>query len=279
MPLPFLIAGAALAISGVVGAAAKSVNRDYEEELASINRKIRSLAEETDRSYATTQQSVKSKLNRWKFIKQEVHAHAFPRFVDVFGKLKKIEYDASKMLIPDIVKDIKQSNVEYKTNHKGNDVGTEGEAALKGAILGVVGGSAFFLVSVIKGVKLQYAIEEGEANLAKLRLEAEKVKTAETKLKYVGRRAEELTNVTRALNDLFKLALHQLECNIAAYGTDYSAYDLDTRQQVYVVGELAKTLKTLVDVELLSESGALNPKTAMLVRTSRALVEKLNDGR
>ncbi|WP_167747118.1 hypothetical protein [Cohnella luojiensis] len=40
------------------------------------------------------------------------------------------------MLTPDIVKGIKQFNLDYKVNHKGGDVGTEREAALKGAIRG-----------------------------------------------------------------------------------------------------------------------------------------------
>ncbi|MBO3287564.1 hypothetical protein MKY98_26765 [Paenibacillus sp. FSL M8-0228] len=278
MPLPFLIGGAIVAIGGLVGAAAKSVNRDYEEELVWINRKIRSLAEETNRNYNATQQDVKSKLDNWMFIKKEAHTHLLPRFVDSFGNLKQVDYDTNEVLTPDIVKDIKQTNLKYKMNHKDGDVGTESEAALKGAILGIVGGGAFLLGSVIKNVKLQYAIEEAEANLAKMKLEAEKVKTVEMKLRHLGKRAGELTSVTQVLSDLFKLALHQLECNIATYGTNYSQYDLETRKRVHMVAELAKTVKTVVSTELLNDSWEPNPKLATIIRTSREAVEKFSHG-
>jgi hypothetical protein len=277
MPLPFIVAGVALAVSGVVGAAAKSVNRDYEEKLASINRQIQNLAKQTDESYRSTQEAVKGKIETWNFMKSEVYTYTFPKFVESFGKLKKVDYKEGQLSL-DLVKDIKESTVNYRLNHSGGDVGTEDQAMLKGAILGAVGGGLFFIGSLVKGVKLQYAIDEAEANLAKLKLEVEKVKTAETKLKQIGKRAEELTDVTRTLNDLFKLALHQLEVNIAKFGSDYSTYNSETRQQVYVVAESAKTMRVIMNVQLLNSSGSLNPKVNEIIKTSRATMESTANG-
>jgi len=276
MPLPFILAGvAAAAVTGVVGAAAKAVNRDYEEELDSINNKIKNLAEKTDRNYQNAQRKTEEQVGHWVAFKRELTEYSLQRFVDSFGKMKKVDFKESKDLSLDQIKDIERFTLDFKLNSSGKSLGTESEAAIKGAILGVVGGGAYFIGSLIKGVKLQYAIEEAEANLAKLKVQAEKVKKSQLKLVKLGKHAQEMHQVARTLNELFMLALREMELNMSRYGTDYSNYGQEARKQVYVTAEFAKTIKHLIDAPLVSENGGeLHPKSEQALKTAQAYLNK-----
>ncbi|MBP1934996.1 hypothetical protein [Ammoniphilus resinae] len=276
MPLPFILAGVAVAaVTGVAGAAAKAVNRDYEEELESINNKIKNLAEKTDRNYQNAQKKTEEQVNEWVAFKRDLTQYSLQRFVDSFGKLKKVDFKESKDLSLDQIKDIERFTLDYKLNSSGKSLGTESEAAVKGAVLGVVGGGAYFIGSLIKGVKLQYAIEEAEANLAELKVQAEKVKKAQLKLVKLGKHAQEMHQVAHTLNELFILALQEMEGNMNRYGTDYSKYGQEVRKQVYVTAEFAKTIKHLIDAPLVSDRGGeLHPKSGQALKTAQAYLEQ-----
>ena len=276
MPLPFILAGVAVAaVTGVAGAAAKAVNRDYEEELESINNKIKNLAGKTDRNYQNAQKKTEEQVNEWVAFKRDLTQYSLQRFVDSFGKLKKVDFKESKDLSLDQIKDIERFTLDYKLNSSGKSLGTESEAAVKGAVLGVVGGGAYFIGSLIKGVKLQYAIEEAEANLAELKVQAEKVKKAQLKLVKLGKHAQEMYQVAHTLNELFMLALGEMEENMSRYGTDYSKYGQEVRKQVYVTAEFAKTIKHLIDAPLVSElGGELHPKSGQALKTAQAYLEQ-----
>lgn len=272
MPLPFLIAAAVVGVGSVVGAAANAVNRDYEEELESINRKAEKLARVTEMNFKDAQRRTEESLVSLASLKKEIYNQTLTDFVNHFKKIKNVEVTNNTSLSEKIHK-MEKFALDFNNNSKGYEYKTEREEAIKGAILGSLFGGAYLFGSVIKGVKLQYAIEEAEANYAKLKVEVEKVKKEETKLKLIRKRADEIYSVTYTLNGLFQLAIQEMKKNIATIGVDYRSYNQQQREQLFTTVQFADAIKKLLDVRITTPQGNVTPESKKVLDASNPLLE------
>jgi hypothetical protein len=271
MPLPFLAAAAVIGVGSIIGAAAKSVNNDYEDELNSINFKAEELARNTEDSYRRTQIKTEEKLDRYILLKNEIFETTLKEFVQSFRKIKNVELSNNTALM-EKVHMLETLSLDFENNATAYRVRDERTEAIKGAVLGSVLGGAYLVGSVIKGVRLQYAIDEAKANFSKLKVEAEKVKKQEMKLKLIGKRADELASVMNTLNQLFRLAIHEMNKNISAAGTDYGSYNQKQREQVFLAVQFAEAVKKLLDVSIVSPTGETTSESKAVLEQSQSLL-------
>jgi|GEM_PF-4434511 len=271
MPLPFLIGAAVIGAGSLIGAAAKSVNRDYEEELHSINQKINDLAEETEESFLKTKKDTEYKLDRLAFLKQDIYENSLKEFARAFKKIKNVKLSKSGNL-KEKLHSLETITMDYSSNATVSYIQSEKEAAIKGAILGGLFGGTYLVTGLIKGVKLQYAIEEAQANYSKMKVEAEKVKAKEANLKKIARQANEMYSVLKALDRLFILAINEMKNNINTAGTDFSHFTEEQRQQLYVTVQLAESVKKLLDARVISSQGTPEIDSKKAVTEAKTLI-------
>lgn len=273
MPLPFLIGAAAVGIGSVMGAATKAVNRDYEEELDSIHQNMNRLAQQTEDSSQKTQRQTEYKLDRLAIMKETIYNESMKDFVDNFKKIKNVEITKSEEL-QNKIENLQGLVKSYHSNATSNYIKTEKEAAIKGAVLGSLFGGTYVVSGLIKGVKLQYAIEEAEAEYARLKVESEEVKRKETKLKSIGKRADEIYNVTNTLDRLFRLAINEMVGIMETAGKNYKSYSEQQRKQIFVTVQFAEAIKKIMDVPVVSKTGGVERESAKVLRSTKELIEQ-----
>lgn len=273
MPIPFIIGAVAVGIGSVVGAAAKSVNNDYQAELNSLHDKMENIADRTEKKFQKAKRETEYKLDRLTFLKQTVYEKSFKSFVDSFSKIKNVEITENQEF-KDSLGMIKDVVIDYYTNTTAREIESENTAALKGAVLGGLFGGTYLVSGVIKGVKLQYAIEEAEAEYAKLKVEAEKVNRKTTKLSAIGKRADELYEVTSTLDHLFNLAIKEMKATIQRAGTNYRDYNQKEREQLFITVQFAEAIKKLINVPIVTKSQGVSKESGTLLSTTKKLIEE-----
>lgn len=276
MPLPFLIGAAIVGVGTLVGAAAKSVNRDYEIELDSINGKIEKLAEETEENFNQAKKNTEYKLDRLAMYKADIYESSIKDFVNVMRRIKNIEL-TDNLNLSESLKNVETLFLDYSNNSTVGYIASENEAAIKGAILGGLFGATYLVTGVIKGVKLQYEIDEAKANYSKMKVECEKINQKILALDSIGIRADEMYHILEKLNKYFILAIEELKQTIRYYGTDYKSFNDIHRQQVYVTFQFADAIKKLLDTNVVNHNGDVSVKSGVRISTSQQLIDKYEE--
>lgn len=280
MPLPFLILGGIALLGGVMGAAANSVNRDYEMELNSINRKIEETVEEVQRSYKRTEKVTRQAIKRFEQRCEAIQSTSFRRFAETFSALKHVEKDAE--FSPTVLKKVQEITIHYQTNGRSQLSAQSQESVERtGAVVGIaatmafgaIGGGIFLVGQAIKGVKLQMAIDEAKTELARVKARAEEVRTAERHLNLIRRRTEEMDEVCQTLDKLFGLSLDRLEAVIAEAGTDFRRYSNEQKQAVKVSYHFFDALQQIMAAPLIDPSNRLTRASEEALQKARQLVQ------
>lgn len=272
MPIPFLIGAAVIGAGSLIGAAAKATVRDYEVELDEVNRKTQRLVEETEREFNNSQKKAKNNLDLLVKKKGEIYNGSFNEFIDTFKNIKQIEVSGN-MNFSNSLKAIESVTMNYHNNSTSRYIKSEEEALVQGAILGGILGGAYLVSGVIKGVRLQYAIEEAEANYSKVKVECEQVKKHGIAFVQISESAKQLTIVLTSLNQLLKLSVNEMQQIIATSGTNYKRYTKSEKERIFIAVQVAEAIKKVLDTPVLNKDGKLTYSAKEVATNSKRFLE------
>lgn len=261
MPLPFILAGLAIAATGVVGHCAKEVANDYEDELNSINRSMERMQDEINDKIRNSKNTFEKKINDLSNQRKKVYDVTLTNFSDSFSKIRNVDFDKNVDFKADISK-FKQNLVEYNDNSSyRSDFWSKPSTSVATSLLfGVAGGGIMFAGGFIKSMKISYQIDDAKAERAKLRAECEAAKKQCLQMDSLSQYCKTAYSTISTLAHLTDLAIEQIKNIIIQFGTNYSKYSREEKQKIRMTCNFAIALNDIVNTEIFDENGKINPR-------------------
>lgn len=121
---------------------------------------------------------------------------------------------------------------------------------------GIVAGPVLAVGGMVMASKAEVAKENAHSNLNKAQLAAEQMKQAELKATIIGQRVDEIRNILNILSENFIKSINILEY-LVSKSQDFRDYSKEEKEAVGVSFSLAKSIKNILDMKLLTEDGDL----------------------
>ena len=131
--------------------------------------------------------------------------------------------------------------------------GMAGGAAVLG---GIVAAPVLLVGGLMMASKAEEAKESAQSNRRKARAAATAMEEAEVAARDIGRKATQVRNVLKRLQDYLCSDLEALE-DLVSVSTDYRTYDEEEKELVCRTASLAVTAKNLAETPLLEEDGSI----------------------
>ena len=143
----------------------------------------------------------------------------------------------------------------------------------------VLGGIVAVPVLLVGGMMISSKAEEAkinaEANYEQAKLYAEEMKLAEVATRGIARRFDEIRRILQKLNPIFIKQFEQMK-EIIDKSTDYNSYSAGEKENIFLCVSLAKTMKNIMEAQLLSKEGILTKESRGVVITGKKLLESMN---
>ncbi len=332
MPLPFLLAGAALAAAGYGVKKGSDAVSDF-SDASDTNKRAQRIYDKANTELETAKLHAQNSLETLGTLKFEIIENSIVPFVDTFEKIKNINFDDIDLIgtnLPSVtvgeMNNMEKENLELKelvgggisslgtgglaglaayggvgllgTASTGTAIGTLSGAAATNATLawlgggsiasggfgmaggmavlgGIVAGPVLAVGGMMAASKAEAAKENAYANLSQARIAVEEMETASVMTHAIQRRFDEMASVLMTLNEYFSPLLISLQ-ELVSVSTDYSSYSKEDKKGVFMAASTAKTLKNILEVDILKEDGSLTKKSKKAVKRTTILLEDLN---
>lgn len=139
---------------------------------------------------------------------------------------------------------------------------------------GIVAGPVLAIGGMMLASKAEEAKHNAYANFDEAELAAEQMKTAEVAAKGIAKRFDEVNRLISLLNERFKPALASFG-EFVQENSDYSSYSLEEKQEVYKISAMAKTMKNLLDTQLLDKAGTVTKGSRKVVKETKVALKTL----
>lgn len=139
---------------------------------------------------------------------------------------------------------------------------------------GIVAGPVLAIGGMMMASKAEEAKQNAWANYDEAELAAEQMKTAEVAAKGIAKRFNEVEQVLVHLNNRLIEGLTGFS-ELVNRNDNYATYSKDEKSSVYMISALAKTMKNILDAQLLDEDGALTASSRKVVNQGQEVLEKI----
>ena len=140
---------------------------------------------------------------------------------------------------------------------------------------GIVAGPALAIGGAFLASKAETALYDAKSNRDKAEEFKSQADDIVSTLTFVKNRAVQIGDLLSKLNRYFVPAVSNLGNLVATQGTDFQKYDKNGQQTVLVAGQLAKTIKTVIDTSIMKEDGSLDDEFKEKVNESTEKLKKL----
>ena len=140
---------------------------------------------------------------------------------------------------------------------------------------GIVAGPALAIGGAFLASKAETAKYDAMSNRDKAEEFKSQADDIVSTLRFVKDRAVQIGNLLSKLNRYFVPAVSNLGNLVATQGTDFQKYDKNGQQTVLVAGQLAKTIKTVIDTSIMKEDGSLDDEFKFKVEENTDKLRKL----
>lgn len=331
MPIPFILAGAAIA-AGLYGVKKGFDAKSDFDAAESINKDAQEIFGEAKRSLEKRRKKTQSQLESLGRRKALLFEETLIPFVKTFSRIKNVDFEDMHILedsirvTSDEILEIRDAATRME-EVVGGTAGALGSGALAGlaaygsvgllasastgtAIAGlsgaaatnatlawlgggslaaggfgiaggtaVLGGIVAAPVLLVGGLmlasKAEEAVENALSNRWKAEAAAEEMETAGVAARAIGRKATEVRNVLKQLQeDHLKDDLSALQALVLA-NNDYRTYHRSQKELVCRTVSLAVTSKNVVEAPLLDDSGAITQAIRQELRKAKKLLREL----
>ena len=149
--------------------------------------------------------------------------------------------------------------------------GMAGGAAVLG---GIVAAPVLLVGGLMMASKAEEAKENALSNRRKARAAATAMEEAEVAAREIGRKATQVRNVLKRLQDYLCNDLEALE-DLVSVSTDYRTYDAQDKELVCRTASLAVTAKNLAETPLLEEDGSVTNAIRQEFRAAKRSLKAL----
>lgn len=330
MPLPFVLAGAAIIAGGYGAKKGYDAKQDF-DRAERINRDARNLYHVAEDNLDTARADTQENLEDLGTLKFNLYEEVLPRFIQAAEQIKNINFEKidldSELVLDRMELQRLTTNVNKISSMLTSSIsglgsgGLAGLAAYSGAgwlatastgtaisslsgvaatnatlawfgggslaagglgmaggtmvLGGIVAGPVLAVGGMVLASKAEEAKENARSNLYQAELAAEQMHMAELKARAIGRRVSEIKDVLQALANRFNYSITHLEALIFK-STNFRDYTNKEKEEVGKAFALAKSIKNLLDIQLLTEEGDLREGQEEIIHQGHNLLEQLD---
>ena len=140
---------------------------------------------------------------------------------------------------------------------------------------GIVAAPVLLVGGLILASKAEEAKKNAQSNRAKARTAAKAMKTAEVATKAIGRKATEVKQTLRRLDEDFLAPDLEYLRALVGEETDYRRYSRADKERVCRVASIAVTAKNLLEAPVLDEEGAITREIRQTLGRTRKIMDDL----
>ncbi len=305
MPLPFILAGVALAAAGYgVKKGIDALDADCEAD--EFIKKAESLKEEATKKAKSAQSDCKLAFARFGEKKLRVLSHSVSNFLNHFHRLKRSTITIEGINMQDIQRQVSDArNLLNQLNANGIDgdsapgviagcVGLGASSFTAGAILGgglaasglagmaVLGGivacPALAILGAISADEMEKKRDDAKAYLSQVKAAVKKADVMIDNLQAVRKMADLFTRQITKLDVLFFSLSQDAIATIKKHHYDTSRYDQEEKDRLCVTVSTLFSLIAFLKVSIMDEHQKLNKKAQNALNLMRNQIDALESG-
>ncbi|WQV86815.1 sortase [Helicobacter pylori] len=300
MPLPFILAGVAIAAAGYgvkKGIDALDANCEADEFI----KKAESLKEEATKKAESAESDCKLAFARFGEKKLRVLSHSVSNFLNHFHRLKRSTITIEGINMQDIQRQVSDArNLLNQLNANGID----GDSVLgviagfgsftTGAILGgglaasglagmavlggLVAGPALAILGALSADEMEKKRDDAKAYLSQVEVAVKKADVIVDNLQAVRKMADLFTKQITKLDALFFSLSQDAIATMKKHHYDTSRYDQEEKDQLCVTVSTLSSLSTFLKVPIMDEHQKLNKKAQNALSLMRNQMNALESG-
>ncbi len=305
MPLPFILAGVALAAAGYgVKKGIDALDADCEAD--EFIKKAEVLKEEATKKAESTQSDCKLAFARFGEKKLRVLSHSVSNFLDHFHQLKHSRITIEGINMQDIQRQVSDArNLLNQLNANGIDgdsapgviagcVGLGASSFTAGAILGgglaasglagmaviggIVAGPALAILGALSADEMEKKREDAKAYYSQVEAAVKKADAMIDNIQAVRKMADLFTRQITKLDALFFSLAQDAIATMKKHHYDTSRYDQEEKDQLCVTVSTLSTLSAFLKVPIMDEHQKLNKKVQNALNLMRNQINALESG-
>ncbi len=305
MPLPFILAGVALAAAGYgVKKGIDALDADCEAD--EFIKKAEVLKEEATKKAESTQSDCKLAFARFGEKKLRVLSHSVSNFLDHFHQLKHSRITIEGINMQDIQRQVSDArNLLNQLNANGIDgdsapgviagcVGLGASSFTAGAILGgglaasglagmaviggIVAGPALAILGALSADEMEKKREDAKAYYSQVEAAVKKADAMIDNIQAVRKMADLFTRQITKLDALFFSLAQDAIATMKKHHYDTSRYDQEEKDQLCVTVSTLSTLSAFLKVPIMDEHQKLNEKAQNALNLMRNQINALESG-
>ncbi|MGL2621908.1 sortase [Helicobacter pylori] len=305
MPLPFILAGVAIAAAGYgvkKGIDALDANCEADEFI----KKAESLKEEATKKAESAESDCKLAFARFGEKKLRVLSHSVSNFLNHFHRLKRSTITIEGINMQDIQRQVSDArNLLNQLNANGIDgdsvlgviagFGSLGISSFTtGAILGgglaasglagmavlggLVAGPALAILGALSADEMEKKRDDAKAYLSQVEVAVKKADVIVDNLQAVRKMADLFTKQITKLDALFFSLSQDAIATMKKHHYDTSRYDQEEKDQLCVTVSTLMTLSAFLKVPIMDEHQKLNEKAKNALNLMRDQMDSLENG-
>ncbi|MFP6047088.1 sortase [Helicobacter pylori] len=305
MPLPFILAGVALAAAGYgVKKGIDALDADCEAD--EFIKKAEVLKEEATKKAESTQSDCKLAFARFGEKKLRVLSHSVSNFLDHFHQLKHSRITIEGINMQDIQRQVSDArNLLNQLNANGIDgdsapgviagcVGLGASSFTAGAILGgglaasglagmaviggIVAGPALAILGALSADEMEKKRDDAKAYLSQVEVAVKKADVIVDNLQAVRKMADLFTKQITKFDALFFSLSQEAIATMKKHNYDISRYNQKEKDQLCVTVSTLSTLSAFLKVPIMDEHQKLNKKAQKAFILMRNQINALESG-
>ncbi len=305
MPLPFILAGVALAAAGY--GVKKGIDvLDADCEADEFIKKAEVLKEEATKKAESTQSDCKLAFARFGEKKLRVLSHSISNFLDHFHQLKHSRITIEGINMQDIQRQVSDArNLLNRFNANGIDgdsapgviagcVGLGASSFTAGAILGgglaasglagmaviggIVAGPALAILGALSADEMEKKRDDAKAYCSQVEAAVKKADAMIDNLQSVRKMADLFTRQITKLDALFFSLSQDAIATMKKHHYDTSRYDQEEKDQLCVTVSTLSSLIAFLKVPIMDEHQKLNKKAQNALNLMRNQINALESG-
>ncbi len=305
MPLPFILAGVALAAAGYgVKKGIDALDADCEAD--EFIKKAEVLKEEATKKAESTQSDCKLAFARFGEKKLRVLSHSVSNFLDHFHQLKHSRITIEGINMQDIQRQVSDArNLLNQLNANGIDgdsapgviagcVGLGASSFTAGAILGgglaasglagmaviggIVAGPALAILGALSTDEMEKKRDDAKAYCSQVEAAVKKADVMIDNLQAVRKMADLFTRQITKFDALFFSLAQDAIATMKKHNYDTSRYNQKEKDQLCVTVSTLMTLSAFLKVSIMDEHQKLNEKAQKTLNLMRKQMDSLENG-